>query len=82
VSAAAEQLTPRLTRRLGTRSQPGVMFLTLQELFRELEKKRDELVTEVQMTYVEVSAHTHTHPRKRAQLNTHTHTHTHTHKRA
>lgn len=38
----------------GTAQQPGIIFLTMQELFEKIEERKDEKVTEVSMSYLEI----------------------------
>ena len=38
----------------GTTSQPGIIFLTMQELFERIEERSSEKVTEVSLSYLEI----------------------------
>jgi kinesin family protein 18/19 len=38
----------------GTRQAPGIIFLTMQELFEKIEEKSDEKVTEISLSYLEI----------------------------
>jgi kinesin family protein 18/19 len=38
----------------GTAQQPGIIFLTMQELFERIEEKKEERVTEVSLSYLEI----------------------------
>ncbi|KAI9861445.1 MAG: kinesin-like protein Klp5 [Trichoglossum hirsutum] len=38
----------------GTAQQPGIIFLTMQELFEKIEERKDEKVIEVSLSYLEI----------------------------
>ncbi|KAH8700333.1 kinesin family protein [Talaromyces proteolyticus] len=38
----------------GTAQQPGIIFLTMQELFEKIEERKEEKVTEVSLSYLEI----------------------------
>ncbi|KAL1962066.1 hypothetical protein VTN77DRAFT_652 [Rasamsonia byssochlamydoides] len=38
----------------GTAQQPGIIFLTMQELFERIEERKEEKVTEVSLSYLEI----------------------------
>ncbi|KAL1843983.1 hypothetical protein VTJ49DRAFT_6387 [Mycothermus thermophilus] len=38
----------------GTAQQPGIIFLTMQELFEKIEERKDEKITEVSLSYLEI----------------------------
>ncbi|AEO68189.1 uncharacterized protein THITE_2117616 [Thermothielavioides terrestris NRRL 8126] len=38
----------------GTAQQPGIIFLTMQELFEKIQERSDEKVTEVSLSYLEI----------------------------
>jgi kinesin family member 18/19 len=38
----------------GTAQQPGIIFLTMQELFERIEERKEEKVTEISLSYLEI----------------------------
>jgi kinesin family protein 18/19 len=38
----------------GTTKEPGIIFLTMQELFERIEERKDEKITEVSLSYLEI----------------------------
>jgi kinesin family protein 18/19 len=38
----------------GTAQQPGIIFLTMQELFERIEERKEERVTEISLSYLEI----------------------------
>ncbi|CAL5870177.1 uncharacterized protein PFLUO_LOCUS4412 [Penicillium psychrofluorescens] len=38
----------------GTAQQPGIIFLTMQELFERIEERKDEKTTEISLSYLEI----------------------------
>jgi hypothetical protein len=45
---------PWLTKNRGTSQQPGIIFLTMQELFEKINEVSDEKVVEISLSYLEI----------------------------
>lgn len=46
---------------LGSQDDPGVMYLTMKELYTRMDQMKDEKVFELAFSYLEVREHTHMH---------------------
>jgi kinesin family protein 18/19 len=52
-SIILERVAPADYRR-GTAQQPGIIFLTMQELFERIQERQEDKVTEISLSYLEI----------------------------